>query len=112
MIKAVKYINTLDAHYDIDRKEHTFCFDNDIVEKIIGDMFFDLDAEDEHSSKERAMSIFKKMDTFDDTYTASVWHRDLLSAYRSEDCLYDAITTSTDTLSFSDGWRCVGSGRF
>jgi len=39
-------------------------------------------------------------------------HRDLLSAYRSEDCLYDAITNSTDMLSFSDGWRCVGNGRF
>ena len=68
----MKYINTLDAHYYIDRKEHAFCFDNDIVEKIIGGMFFDLDAEDEYSSKERAMSIFKKMDTSNDTYTASV----------------------------------------
>jgi len=71
-LKPVKYINTLDAHYGIDRKEHTFCFDNDIVEKVIGDMLFDLDAEDEYSSKERAMLIFKKMDTSDDTYTASV----------------------------------------
>ena len=33
-------------------------------------------------------------------------HRDLLSVYRSEDCLYDAITNST-----ADGWRCVGCGR-
>ncbi len=68
----MKYINTLDAHYYIDRKEHAFCFDNDIVEKIIGGMFFDLDSEDEYSSKEHAMSIFKKMDTSDDTNTASV----------------------------------------
>ena len=29
---------------------------------------FDLDAEDKYSSKERAMSIFKTMDTSDDTY--------------------------------------------
>jgi len=55
-LKPVKYINTLDAYYGIDRKDHTFCFDNDIVEKVIGDMLFDLDAEDEYSSKERAMS--------------------------------------------------------
>ena len=39
-------------------------------------------------------------------------HRDLLSAYRSEDCLYDAITNFTNMLSFTDGWRCAGSGRF
>jgi len=49
----VKYINTLDAHYDIDGKEHTYCFDNDIVNEIIGDMLFDLDCEDEYSSLKR-----------------------------------------------------------
>ena len=40
--------------------------------KIIGEMFIDLVAEDEYSSKGRAMSIFKTMDTSDDTYTAIV----------------------------------------
>ena len=71
-LKAVKFVNTLDAHYEIDRKEHTFCFDNNIVEDIIGGMFFDLDEEEEYSSKERAMAIFKKKDTSDETYTACV----------------------------------------
>ena len=30
-----KYVNTLDAHYGIQQKEHTFFFGNDIVENVI-----------------------------------------------------------------------------
>ncbi len=71
MLKHIKYINTLDAHYDINRKECTFCFDNDIVE-VVSDTLFDLDAEEEYSSKEPTMLIFKKIEIADDTHTASV----------------------------------------
>ena len=39
-------------------------------------------------------------------------HRDLISAFRSEEPLRDAIKASTSTSSFVDGWKCIGSGRF
>ena len=39
-------------------------------------------------------------------------HRELISAYRSEEPLRDAIKSSTSTASFIDGWKCIGSGRF
>jgi len=39
-------------------------------------------------------------------------HRELISAYRSEEPLRDAINSSTSTDSFIDGWKCIGSGRF
>ena len=38
-------------------------------------------------------------------------HSELISAYRSEDPLRDAINSSTSTDSFMDGSKCVGSGR-
>ena len=52
-------MNTLAAHFEIERKESVFCFNIDIVENVIGDMLFDLDDEQECTSKERALSIFK-----------------------------------------------------
>lgn len=55
-----KFVNTLDAHFEVQRKEHVLCFDADIVEKIIGDMLFDLDDVEECTSKEKALSVFKK----------------------------------------------------
>jgi len=55
---------------------------------------------------------YSTLNTTDDLEVVQQHHRDLLSANRSKECLYDAITSSTDTLSFSDGWRCIGSGRF
>ena len=39
-------------------------------------------------------------------------YRELISAYRSEEPLRDAIKSSTSTASFIDGWKCIGSGRF
>jgi len=55
---------------------------------------------------------FFTLNTTDDLEVDQQQHRDLFSAYRSEEFLYDAITRSTDTLSFSDRWRRIGSGRF
>ena len=55
-----KFVNTLAAHFEIERKESVFCFDIDIVENVIGDMLFDLDDKDECTSKERTLSIFKQ----------------------------------------------------
>lgn len=67
-----KFVNTLDAHYDTERSENTLFFDADIVDKLIGDMLFDLDDEEECSSKERALSIFKKSQDNCDMYTAKI----------------------------------------
>ena len=39
-------------------------------------------------------------------------HRELISAYRSEEPLCDTINSSMSTDSFIDGWKCIGSGRF
>ena len=55
---------------------------------------------------------YSTLNTTDDLEVVQQQLSDLLPAYRSEECLYDAITSSTDTLSFLDGWRCIGSGRF
>ena len=66
------FVNTLSAHYDIERSENIFCFDANIVEKLIGDMLFDLDDEEECTSKERALSIFKKSQDTDEMYTAKI----------------------------------------
>ena len=66
------FIDTLDAHFEIEQNEFTFCFDADIVEKIVGDMFFDLDNKEECTSKERALSIFKKSPDADDLYTVKI----------------------------------------
>ena len=41
-------------------KEKMFCVDADIVDKVIGDMLFDLADEEECISKERALAMFKK----------------------------------------------------
>ena len=55
-----KFINTLSAHYDIERNANVFCIDTDIVDKIIGEMLFDLDDDEDIISKERALSMFSK----------------------------------------------------
>ena len=39
-------------------------------------------------------------------------HRNLLTAYRSEEVLKKSIVDSKNSMSFSDGWKCIGSGRF
>ena len=39
-------------------------------------------------------------------------HCELISAYRSEEPLCDAINISTSADSFINGWKCVGSGQF
>ena len=39
-------------------------------------------------------------------------HRNLIAAYRSEEILKRNIMDSKNSMSFSDGWKCIGSGRF
>ena len=55
-----KFVNTLKAHFDVERSEYIFFFDADIVDKLIGDMFFDLEDEEECGTKQKALSIFQK----------------------------------------------------
>ena len=71
-LEPEKYVNTLPAHYDIERKENLFCFDADIVETLIGGMLFDLDDEEERMTKERALSIFKLSEDNDKMYTVTI----------------------------------------
>ena len=68
-----KFINTLDAHFEVERKENLLCFDADIVENIICDMLFDLDDVEECMSKEKALSIFKKS-TDCEMFTVTIWN--------------------------------------
>ena len=37
----VLYVNTLNAHFNVERSKCSFCFDADIIEKLIGNMFLD-----------------------------------------------------------------------
>ena len=39
-------------------------------------------------------------------------HRELISVYRNEEPLRNAIENSKSSSSFIDGWKCIGSGRF
>ena len=54
----VSFVNTLDAHLEVE-KPLIFVIDKNIVEKIIGDILFDLEDKDEQLSKERVLSLFK-----------------------------------------------------
>ena len=67
-----KFVNTLDAHYNAKRSKNTLFFDADIVDKLIGDMLFDLDDKEECTTKERALSIFKKSQDNCNMYTAKI----------------------------------------
>ena len=56
-VSPEKYVNTLDAHYGTNRNENTFYFDSDIVKKLIADMFFYADDDEEFISKEKALPL-------------------------------------------------------
>ena len=67
-----KFVNTLGVYFDIKRSENIFCFDADIVKKLIGEILFDLNDVEEYSSKERALSLFKKSQDGDEVYTVRI----------------------------------------
>mmetsp|Transcript_25482 Transcript_25482/g.53099 ORF Transcript_25482/g.53099 Transcript_25482/m.53099 type:complete len:719 (+) Transcript_25482:100-2256(+) len=67
-----KFLNTLDTYFEIKRRESIFCFDADIVKKLIGDALFDLNDVKECRSKERALSLFKKSEDGDEMYTVRI----------------------------------------
>jgi hypothetical protein len=50
--------------------------------------------------------------TTDDVECIQQQHRELISAYRSEEHLRNSINNSKGSLSFIEGWKCIGSGRF
>ena len=54
----VSFVNTLDAHLEVE-KPLSFAIDKNIVEKIIGNILFDPEDEDEELSKECTLSLFK-----------------------------------------------------
>eukprot|EP00171_Calliarthron_tuberculosum_P002966 IDg2966t1 len=58
---AVSHESTLLAHFESTGGIH-LSINRDIVEVMIGDMLFDVDDEAMHSSRSRALSIFKKRD--------------------------------------------------
>ena len=55
----VQFINTLETHFDIE-KPQSYVIDGKIVDKIIGDMLFDPEDEDDEVSKQQALSMFKR----------------------------------------------------
>jgi hypothetical protein len=63
------FVNTLNAHFDVERAEVKYCFDPDIIEKLIGGMIFDVNDEEEYIGTEKALSVFKKSD---DMYTVTM----------------------------------------
>ncbi len=66
----VLFTNTLNAHFDIE-KPQSFVINGEIVDKIIGDMLFDPEDEDEQVSKECVLSMFTK-NSDSDSYTIQI----------------------------------------
>ena len=65
------YVNTLDSHYEVsNREEQDYVIDSCIVDRIIDDLMFDPEDE-ENVSKEKALSIFKRS-TDTNTYTVKI----------------------------------------
>ena len=56
--KAVNHANTLFAHFE-SHGALTLTFNRDIVEKVIGDLLFDVDDESVQITRARALSVFK-----------------------------------------------------
>ena len=70
---SVLFLNILNAHFNNEQSECSFCFDADIIEKLIGNMFFELYDEDECSSMQsRALSLFKKSEDCDDMCSVQI----------------------------------------
>lgn len=78
---AVDYANTLLAHLDSEGPL-ILSFNRDIVEDLIGDLLYDVDDEDVHSSRSRALSIFKEHEDAAATDNEEVYSVKILSVRR------------------------------